>query len=250
MDVNPAISFTQVCFSYGERPILEDATFEVNSGEHLCIVGPNGGGKTTLLKLILGLLKPQSGEISLFGESPVKSRRTIGYVPQHIHFDPLFPISVNEVVLMGCLGNHIGKNFTNEEKSKAEKVIDELGLNEQTHSPFYALSGGQRQRVLIARALIMNPKLLLLDEPTAHVDAQAEAQFREILDRLAEKLTILTVSHDLSFVSAHVKRVLCVNRKVHIHPTEALSGSLVRQLYGQEMRFVQHGHCEGACTHE
>jgi len=248
---NPILKFENVSFSYADRPVLDEASFMLDIGDSICVVGPNGGGKTTLLKLALGLLKPQSGKIHLLGGSPEKMRHHVGYVPQHLHFDPQFPISVEEVVLMGRLGSvPSGKRYKKEDYSAVASALETMGLFDELKTPFYALSGGQRQRVLIARALAASPQILFLDEPTAHVDAAAENQFRKILDELSKTLSIITVSHDLAFVSAHVKKVLCVNRKVHIHPTESLSGNLIQKLYGQEMRFVQHGHCEGASDHE
>lgn len=248
---DPILQFENVSFSYGYRPVLDDATFTLNKGESICVVGPNGGGKTTLLKLALGLMSPRKGQIRLLRNTPAKTRRQVGYVPQHINFDAQFPISVEEVVLMGRLGTvSSGKCYGKKDYKAVTHALEIMGLSKEQKIPFYALSGGQRQRVLIARALACTPQMLVLDEPTAHVDANAEKQFRSILDKLAESLTIVTVSHDLGFVSAHVKKVLCVNRKVHIHPTESLTGDFMQKLYGQEMRFVQHGHCEGACNHD
>ncbi len=238
----PAIRFRDVSFSYGAIPILEDVNFTIDDRELLSMVGPNGGGKTTLLKLILGLLKPDRGEIEIYGEKPEKMRRHIGYMPQYMHFDPQFPVSVQDIVLMGRLGNRPGGRYNREDRAEARRILDELDLSDISDRLFAALSGGQRQRVLLARSLACNPRMLLLDEPTANVDAWAEARFQDMVNLLNKRLTILIVSHDLGFVTSLVKKVLCVNRKVHIHPTGEITGETIHKLYGENQRMVHHDH--------
>jgi len=250
-ETDAIMSFRSVTFRYGTRVVLEEVNFAIHEGESVCIVGPNGGGKTTLLKLALGLLKPNTGRVEVCGEVPQNVRLKVGYVPQTMAFDSQFPMTVLDVVLMGRLGL-AGLGFWRQrDKVEAGQALDEMGIIDLIDRPFAALSGGQRQRVLIARALVSNPRLLLLDEPTAHVDASAETQFRELLGRLHKKMTIITVSHDLGFVSSQVRKVVCVNRTVQVHTTEALTGDVFRNLYTDDLRRVQHGHCpSGGHVHE
>lgn len=237
---SPIIRITDLDFSYQDHPVLEAVNLEVQEGELGSIVGPNGGGKTTLLKLILGLLKPDRGKIKVFGENPEKARLKIGYMPQHAHLDPLFPVSVLNVVLMGQLGRIGG--YSCKALETARGALSEVGLSDYEKNSFHQLSGGQRQRVLIARALCTEPQLLLLDEPTANIDPQSEENLYETLVRLNRRMTILLVSHDLGFVSQVVKSVICVNRQVVIHPTSNINGSLIKEIYGGDFNLVRHDH--------
>lgn len=197
----PVIEIDEVSFSYPNTPILNRVSFRVNLGEFIGMIGPNGGGKTTLLKLILGFLKPSSGTVKVFGER-VGGRPDIlnrlAYVPQSVRFDREFPISVEEVVLSGLLSQlpWFGR-FTEAHRQAAKEALDEMGLSSLAGNAFGTLSGGQAQRALIARALVSKPRLLLLDEPTASVDIQAESDIYAILNQLKGKMTILMVTHDL-----------------------------------------------------
>ncbi len=242
----PVIKITDLDFSYQEHTVLEAVNLEVQDGELGSIVGPNGGGKTTLLKLILGLLKPDRGRIEIFGESPEKARRKIGYMPQHAHLDPLFPVSVLNVVLMGQLGKQNSRGlfggYPRQALETARRALTEVGLGNCEKDSFHQLSGGQRQRVLIARALCTEPQLLLLDEPTANIDPRSEENLYETLVRLNQRMTILLVSHDLGFVSQVVKSVICVNRQVVIHPTSSINGTLIKEIYGGDFNLVRHDH--------
>lgn len=239
----PVISIDNVSFSYDGSPVLEDVNLTVDERDFLCIVGPNAGGKTTLLKLILGLLKPAKGTISVFGQPPQKARSRIGYMPQYASLDSLFPVNVFDVVLMGRLGN--GRKlgfFAKTDRTAAEEVLQEMNLNKVRNRSFSSLSGGQRQRVLIARALVSNPELLLLDEPTSNIDTVMETELYEILSRLNQDITIALVTHDLGFVSRYVKSVACVNRRVIVHPTSEITGEMINEIYGSDMRMVRHDH--------
>lgn len=238
----PVVCFEGVSFSYGRNLVVEDADFDVYQGESVCVVGPNGGGKSTLLKLMLGLLSPDKGQVRLFGESTKRGRARVGYVPQQIEFDPLFPVSALDVALMGRLSKASFGFVAKADRMAATEALGKMGLAEQAKQPFASLSGGQRQAVLIARALVAEAKLLLLDEPTAHVDVAAEERLMKSLKVLGSELTIITVSHDLAFVSRSVPKVVCVNRCVHVHPTAELSDARIRELYGHEVRMVQHDH--------
>lgn len=238
----PVICFDGVSFSYGRSLIIEDADFDIYKGESVCVIGPNGGGKSTLLKLILGILQPDAGSIQLLGESPLRARARVGYVPQQIDFDPLFPVSTLDVVLMGCLSRRSLGFRPRKDLELAMHALEQMGLTHKAKSPFASLSGGQRQAVLIARALAGQAEILLLDEPTAHVDVAAEQRLMESLKALEAQLTLITVSHDLAFVSRSVPKVLCVNGCVHVHPTQELTDARIRELYGRDVRMIQHDH--------
>ena len=252
MENSSIVDFRQVSFSYNGMVILENVNLTVKKYDLTSIVGPNGGGKTTFLKLMLGLLKPTSGEIKIFGENPQNVRNRIGYMPQYMNFDSRFPITVLETVLMGRLERRWGGPYSKGDKQKALMALEKVGLGEVSKKLFSELSGGQRQRVLIARAIVGEPELLLLDEPTANIDALVEAKLFEFLGELNKNMTILMVSHDLGFVSDIVKHVICVNKKVQLHPTSEITHDLINRLYGEEVRIIRHDHdcIEKGHTHD
>ena len=235
-----AISFEDVSYSYNGLWVLENVNFSVEKGDFLSIVGPNGGGKTTLLKLILGLLKPASGRVSVFGKSPEHARGFIGYMPQYTQLDPYFPITVMDIVIMGYLNKRLYGSYSKPERRSAAAALDEVGLIHLSNRSFSELSGGQRQRVLIARAIVSRPEILLLDEPTANIDAEVEGKLQLILQKLNERMTILVATHDLGFVSKLVKSVICVNRTVAVHPTGEICGKVIQELYHHDQRLVRH----------
>ena len=237
----PAICVEGVGFGYGSGArVIEGADFDIFPGESVCVVGPNGGGKTTLLKLMLGLLAPETGRVRILGEPPRKVRHRVGYVPQELRVDPHFPITALEVVRMGRLTGRSFGFHTRRDTERAEAALDRLGLGECARVPFPELSGGQRQGVLIARALAGEVSLLLLDEPTAHVDVAAEDRLLKHLRSLGRELTLVTVSHDLTLVTRSVPKVVCVNRSVRVHPTAELTEARIRELYGRDVRLVSH----------
>jgi zinc transport system ATP-binding protein len=254
MNKEPIIKFKDVSFSYfaNSTPVLENINFEIFGNEIVCIVGPNGGGKTTLIKLIAGILKPDRGRIEVFGSTPGENGSRLGYMPQSVHYDTSFPISVKDVVLMGSLGK---KNFTSifgwysrQDKKRCEEALSKVNMERFIKKPFYALSGGQKQRVLIARALISDPEILVLDEPTSNVDSETEDNFISLLKELNEKSnkTIIMVSHDMGFVSEIVSTVFCINKTLVIHPTNILSGEIIQEIYNCSMQMVRHDHrCSG-----
>ena len=236
----PAVEFSGVTFAYESTPVLVDVNLSIQRDECVSIVGPNGGGKTTLLLLMLGLLRPDTGTVRIFGKPPHQARRRIGYTPQHARFDPQFPVSVLDVVLMGRVERRRWGCYRREDRLAAQAALDEVDMADQRETLFNALSGGQRQRVLIARALACEPDLLLLDEPTAHVDAVIGDRLVGLLQDLSKQMTILLVSHDFGFVSSVVHSVICVNRKVVVHPTSGITGAVIRDMYGEEVRIVDH----------
>lgn len=241
------VEFNNVSFSYGTVPVLSDVSFTIEKNHSVCIVGPNGGGKSTLVKLILGLLEPDEGKVVVLGIDPDKARPKIGYMPQYIRYDQSFPASVMDVALMGRIGKGAGALYSQNDKKATLEALDEMGVADLANRPFNDISGGQRQRVLIARALACDPELLLLDEPTANVDPAVESQLHHILQLLIKRITVITVSHDLGFVSHLVDRVLCVNRYVRIHPTSDITGEVIQDIYGGDIRMVRHDHC---CSEE
>ncbi|MHB1349550.1 MAG: metal ABC transporter ATP-binding protein [Desulfobulbaceae bacterium] len=236
------ISLRGVDFGYNGELVLQDVNLEIRHREMIGIIGPNGGGKTTLLRLILGLLKPLHGQVLVFGQPPARSSHRLGYVPQHMLYDNRFPVSVLDVVLMGLAGKSGIGPFSRKTVHAAEEALAAVNLSGYRNNPFAELSGGQRQRVLIARALASAPDMLLFDEPTANVDTTAGEKLYEILEQLNERMTILVVSHDIGFVNRHITSVVCVNHQVVVHPTSALAGQNIIDLYGHDMALIRHDH--------
>lgn len=248
MSEHPVIQCKDATVKYGSVTVLDKLTFEVPRRETLCVVGPNGGGKSTLLKLLLGLVRPQSGEVRVLGKTPRQARHRVGYMPQHIQIDPLFPIDVEGIVRMGRLSTSGFGFYTREDNKATQGALEEVGLMDVRKERFMNLSGGMKQRVLIARALVNDPEILLLDEPTAMVDAHVEAKLLGHLKELHKRMTILLVSHDAAFVSSLVDEVLCVNRTAELHPVQAVEDQALQRLYGENVQAVIHGqHC---CTHD
>ncbi|MEA2067691.1 MAG: ABC transporter ATP-binding protein [Verrucomicrobiota bacterium] len=240
--MNPQpIHIENLDFAYGPVPVLEKASLTLGEREFVSIVGPNGGGKTTLLKILLGLLEPQAGSVSVFGEVPVVGRKWIGYLPQHADLDPQFPVTATDVVLMGMLGKTRCLGFyTKADRAAAQGMLARVGLKKLENRPLAALSGGQRQRVLIARALVSGPRLLLLDEPTSSLDDFVERELYDLLLELNKELAIVVVSHDIAFVSRYVEKVVCVNRVVHVHPTSEIDENIIHDMYGEHVHMVRH----------
>jgi zinc transport system ATP-binding protein len=240
---DPVIRLQDVSFSYDSLPVLEEVNLTVEEGDFVSVVGPNAGGKTTLLKLILGLLRPTRGSVRVFGLSPARARPRIGYMSQQTTFDHLFPVNVMDVVLMGRLGHGSRLGFYGrKDREAAGQALRRMEMESLAARPFSRLSGGQRQRVLLARALASDPDLLLLDEPTANVDAAIETELFEILNELNQHMTVMLVTHDLGFVSCYVRSVVCVNRRLAVHPTSSITGEMIHELYGDNVQMVRHDH--------
>jgi zinc transport system ATP-binding protein len=243
MDHDCALCLLGVTFSYGGPSILQDIDLEVPRGEFLGLVGPNGGGKSTLVKLALGLLQPQQGQVFLLGRSPRASRRRAGYVPQYAAFPRDFPISVQDAVLQARLGNGGGLRYARADREAAARALAQAQVSHLAHRRLGTLSGGQLQRVLMARALAGDPELLLLDEPTANIDMQVEEGIFDLLHRLnGQGLTIVVISHDIGLISSAVTRVACLSRTLVCHRTAELTGEVLATLYGgHSHHLIDHG---------
>lgn len=245
------IRLNDVSFSYGSAPVLEYVSLDIYEGEFLGVVGPNAGGKSTLLKLILGLLSPQSGEIRIHGRKPADARRRLGYVPQYPNFPRDFPVTVEQTVLMGRLGlssrkgwwhSLIPGKYSREDRQLTVQALEEVEADNLLKRQIGSLSGGQLQRVLLARALVAHPDILILDEPTANIDQRLETDIFDLLKQLNQRMTILVVSHDVGFISSYVNRVACINRTLVCHHTDAIDGQVIHNLYGEDVRMVAHSH--------
>ncbi len=212
----PVISIKNLFFGYTpDQPVLYDVCLDIQQTEFIGIIGPNGGGKTTLLKLLLGFLQPWQGSITILGKPATSYPNDIAYVPQALHYDKQFPISVLDLVLGGRLSKLAWWGaFSKEDKEQALFALEQVQLIDFKDRPFGTLSGGQAQRALIARALAQEPKILLLDESMACVDIQAEAEIYDVLNKIRSKLTILMVTHDIRAIIQQVQRVICVQGKV------------------------------------
>ncbi|MGB1010894.1 MAG: metal ABC transporter ATP-binding protein [Thiolinea sp.] len=241
--MSDVIDLKNVSFSYDRLPVLEDISLQVAEREFLGIVGPNAGGKSTLLKLVLGLLKPQVGRIRILGKKPRQQRKAIGYVPQYPAFARDFPITVEQVVLMGRLGaGRLFGRYSAEDYQASKVALEEVEADDLAQRLVGGLSGGQLQRVLLARALVSDPQILILDEPTANIDMRLESDIFDQLKRLNARMTILVVSHDIAFISDYVHRVACLNRTLVCHHTDNIDGQMVQHLYGDNVRMVAHHH--------
>lgn len=240
MNAPVVVSLERVSFTYAGVDVLRDVSFEFYEGDFVGIIGPNAGGKTTLLKLILGLLRPDSGSIRVLGVSPDEARGLVGYVPQYAHFDRSFPIRVRTAVTMGTLGR--GRMGDTVASDAVDRALEQLELHVVADRQMGSLSGGQLQRALIARALVTEPKLLLLDEPTASLDTRIGRSVYELLEELAEKITVVLVSHDIGVISRHVRTIACLNVEMHYHHSKHLTPEMIEAAYGCPVDLVAHGH--------
>ncbi|OFY57285.1 MAG: zinc ABC transporter ATP-binding protein [Bacteroidetes bacterium RBG_19FT_COMBO_42_10] len=228
-----------VSVSYGTGFALRDVSFRVSESDFIGVIGPNGGGKTTLLKVILGLIKPVSGKIVFSND--LASGNSIGYLPQISTGDITYPVTVTDVILSGMMiRKKIISRMSKKDKKRAAEVIDELGLSALAHSSLNELSGGQLQRVFLGRAIIGNPKLLLLDEPGNFVDSNFENDFYEKLRDLNRRMAILMVSHDIGMISSYVKSYACVNMGLHYHPSSEITSEQLLA-YGCPIQLITHG---------
>lgn len=239
----PAVEANDVTAGYDGEVVIKDINLEIEDGDFFGIIGPNGGGKSTFLKAVLGLIKPMKGNIRVYGKNPLKARKYMGYVPQHTEFDKDFPITVFNVVMMGRRRMKGLKPFySSHDKKEVKRSLEEVGMWDQRKNHISQLSGGQKQRVYIARALATDPKILLLDEPTASIDAKMQESIYGLLEKLNENRTIILVTHDISVVSSHVGTVACMNR--HIFKSEEgneLTPEMIEESYQCPVDLIAHG---------
>ncbi|MGP8321291.1 MAG: metal ABC transporter ATP-binding protein [Methanosarcinaceae archaeon] len=243
MNINSkVIELKDVWVHYDGITILEGIDLVVEPHDFLGIIGPNGGGKSTLLKVILGLIKPDRGMVRILGDTPKQARRDIGYLPQYSLIDMEFPMNVWDVVLTGRLG-HTGllKRYSKDDKKAAYDALGEVDMCDYTDRQIGKLSGGQRQRVFIARALAGEPKLLLLDEPTTGIDSIMKKEFYELLNKLKEKMAIVMVSHDISAVSVYVDKIACLNHRLFYHNSKELAPDDLEAAYQCPVELIAHG---------
>ena len=235
-----ALQFTDVCFAYDRQEVVHNVELSVPDRSLVAMVGPNGGGKTTLIRLALGLLKPQRGTVRVFGEAPERRRKRIGYVPQHLAFDAEFPVSALDVVLMGRADQHGFGPYRRDDRDKATQALERVHLGHLSRRALAQLSGGERQRALIAQALVSDPELLLLDEPTANVDTAVEHEIYELLRELNARMTIVVVSHNLNVVTRHASHVACVNRTASLSRVDRLTEGQLHAFHRGDMTVLQH----------
>ena len=237
-DQTPLVSVRDVSFTYGYDQVLENISLDIYPKDYLAIIGPNGGGKTTLLKIILGLLKPDSGQVNWF--EPAKHH--IGYVPQFATFEREFPLSVRDVVLMGRLNSSLWRQkVSNQDEDLTSDVISDLGLKSLSNKPIGKLSGGQLQRVMIARALVSNPKILFLDEPIASIDRDSRFKLASMLLDLNKNIPIVVITHDITSFASNVEHIACVNQTLFYHGDAELASGSLEEAYGCPVELVAHG---------
>ncbi len=239
---SPTIEIKRLWFYFNGQPVLKDVNLTVRRGDFLALLGPNGGGKTTLIKLIIGLLKPHRGAVRVFSLPPRKAAHRIGYMPQEPNINKSFPISVLDVVLMGRLqSGRSWSRYSRRDRMAAQQTLEQLEMWEYRNRRIGELSVGQRQRVFVARALVAEPELLLLDEPSASVDTKGQTDLYSLLKQLNETVTIIVVSHDLSIVSGYVKSVACANQRLFYHDAAEITGEMLEMAYCCPVDLIAHG---------
>lgn len=237
MTSDTLLELKHITAGYDSQAILTDVNLQINEQDFIGIIGPNGGGKTTLLKVILGLVKPYQGEVIYHRNT----HNLFGYLPQNSRFDQRFPINITEVVLSGLLsGKGLTGRYTRGDRQKARELLEKYGMGNYLKATIGELSGGQMQRVLLCRAIISSPRLLILDEPTTYVDSNFEKEFYSILRELNQHMSIVMVSHDLGTICSYVKTIACVNRKLHYHHSNLISSEQLKS-YDCPIELITHG---------
>lgn len=243
----PAVEIRDLTLQYNSLPVLEDINLEIEAGKYVGILGPNGAGKSTLLKVILGLLTPTRGEVKVFGVTPQQLRRrgdVVGYLPQRPLGNPRFPVTVLDVVLMGRYGRiGLAKKPRSRDRELAWRHLENLGIAHLAHRRIGEVSGGEQQRVFIARALCVEPRLLVLDEPTVSLDVCVQDEIFELVYNLKQQyhLTVLMVSHDIGGVARHVDDVVCINRRIRVHQPPPIGHLGLESTFGCSIEYLFHG---------
>jgi zinc transport system ATP-binding protein len=238
------LSIRDLCVFKDDHTVLNRVSLDLEEGDFLGLIGPNGGGKSTLLKVILGLIRPGRGEVKVFGTSPDAARGRVGYMPQKTLFDPNFPVTAFEVVLMGRFSKTgLFRRYSQTDREAALHALEAVGMRELANREIGALSGGEQQRVFVARSLVSEPRLLLLDEPTAGVDAAQQADFYELLSHLNREkgIAIILVSHDITAVSKYVNKIACLNQRLFYHGSKELKPEDIVKAYGCPVDMIAHG---------
>lgn len=241
--ITNAIEIVNISAGYKSgHPVITNINISIRDKEFLGIIGPNGGGKTTLLKIMIGLLKPIIGKVLIFGKPNKEQSQFIGYVPQYSSFDKTYPITVLDVVSMGIISKKkFSKKIDDYEHSKIEDALKQVNLLHKANEQIGHLSGGEQQRILIARALATDPKILILDEPTASIDSQTGKNIYELLTELNKEKTIILVSHDIGAISSSVKKIACMNKKLVYHDSKELTKEMVEETYQCPIDLIAHG---------
>lgn len=234
------VEMENVSLTINKQPVLQDINLNIADDDFLAIIGPNGGGKSTLLKVILGLLKPDHGRVTVFANEPGNPNNPVGYLPQHVSFDPDFPINVFDTTLSGRYHGFF-KNYTDEDRERVVTALKEVGMLKYQDRQMSQLSGGQVQRVFIARALVRDPKLLLLDEPMASIDPEMQNSFYNLLSQLRSRMAIVLISHDVGAVSTQVENIACLNQKLYYHGPVENSEKGLEAVYKCPIGYISHG---------
>ncbi|HOP67344.1 MAG TPA: ABC transporter ATP-binding protein [Methanoregulaceae archaeon] len=239
----PVIEVFNVTFGRNGEKILDNVNLSVDPGDFYAIIGPNGGGKTTLLKIILGLLTQQSGSVRLLGGKPRETRKFCGYVPQFRTFDFRYPITVKEMVLSGRLAYIPGirKRYRPLDLRMASDAMEKMGVSDLADRQLCSLSGGEQQSAIIARALAGGPRLLLLDEPLVFVDAPTQDHFYDVIEKLRSSMTIVLITHDIGVISTHVTKVACLNHQIYTHGTNEITEDMITSAYQCPVDLIAHG---------
>ncbi len=237
------VELKSVTFGYRDEPVIDQVNLVIRDGDFIGMIGPNGGGKSTIIRVIMGLIEPWSGEVIIAKDV------NIGYLPQTHTFDNRFPISVLEVVLSGLLKNHgITTRVTRKDKKRALEVLEKVGMADLAKRSIGELSGGQMQRVFIGRALISSPHLLILDEPVTYVDNRFEQELYNLLEMISRETSIVLVSHDVGQIVSSVRTIACVNRQLHYHPSNQISEEILES-YNCPIDLITHGHVPHRVLH-
>ena len=239
---NSIIKIENLSAGYDQKTVLHDINLEISEKDFLGIIGPNGSGKTTLMKVILGLMKPSEGKITFYDNGMPVEQLEIGYLPQYNSIDKKFPISVYEVILSGLnRQKSLFSRFTKEHHERVKETISMMGLEGMENKPIGQLSGGQMQRALLGRAIVSNPKAIILDEPNTYIDKRFEARLYSLLEEINKQRAVILVSHDIGSVLQTVKSIACVNGTLDYHPQSEVSAEWIEEKLQCPIELLGHG---------